>query len=98
LEYKNRFSIPQNLIVTVGDRGDTIYRLGYEEVTYSTNQVEVVDVCGCGDTFLAAFAYKYLFTHAINDAIIYANVAAGVTVQHRGNYAPTLEEIENARY
>ena len=98
LEYKNRFSIPQNLIVTIGDRGATIYRLGCEEVTYSTTQVEVVDVCGCGDTFLAAFAYKYLFTHKINDAIIYANVAAGVTVQHRGNYAPTLEEIENARY
>jgi sugar/nucleoside kinase (ribokinase family) len=55
-----------------------------------------MDVCGCGDTFMAALAAQYLFTKDIESAIIFANVAAGITVQHRGNYAPTYKEIWNA--
>jgi sugar/nucleoside kinase (ribokinase family) len=60
--------------------------------------VDVVDVCGAGDTFLAALAVQYLYTKNIEQSIIFANVAAGLTVQHRGNYAPTYDEIVNAGY
>jgi len=51
-------------------------------------------VCGAGDTFLAALAYKWCDTKNINDAIKFAVKAASITVQHLGNYAPTLEEIK----
>jgi ribokinase len=63
---------------------------------FAGNPAEVVDVCGCGDTFLAALTYRFLMTNSIDDAIVFANKAASITVQHRGNYAPNLEEINNA--
>lgn len=96
-EYKNRYSVPKNLIVTLGDKG-ALFKQGNVEFEYETAPVEVMDVCGCGDTFLSALAVHYLFTKNIGEAIMYANVAAGITVQRRGNYAPTLEEITNARH
>lgn len=93
LEYKNARSLPGNLIVTLGDRGAQ-----YKNQIYPTKKVEVMDVCGAGDTFLAALTAQYLFTKDIEKSILFANMAAGLTVQHRGNYAPTYEEITSARY
>jgi len=55
---------------------------------------DVTDVCGAGDTFLAALVYKFLETKHMPDAIKFANQAAAVTVQHVGVYAPRLEEIK----
>lgn len=92
LEYKNCTSLPKNLIVTLGANGAMLKQHGDEKL-FGTNKVEVVDVCGCGDTFLAALSYQYLMTNSIENAIIFANKAASITVQHRGNYAPTLKEI-----
>ena len=98
LEYNNRFSIPKNLIVTLGERGSMLKQLGNADKTYKTIQVEVSDVCGAGDTFLAALTYQYLLTSNIKIAIMFANTAASITVQHRGNYAPTYDEIRHAGY
>lgn len=97
LEYKLTRSLPSNLIVTLGDRG-AMLKTPNQESIFSTNHVEVMDVCGCGDTFLAALVYKFLFTSRLDDSIIFANTAAGITAKHRGNYAPSLEEIQNARH
>ena len=88
IEFKNASTLADNLIVTLGDKGAQ-----YKDEIFPTNKVEVSDVCGCGDTFLAALAYQFLLTHDIKNAIMFANKAASITVQHRGNYAPTLEEI-----
>jgi D-beta-D-heptose 7-phosphate kinase/D-beta-D-heptose 1-phosphate adenosyltransferase len=97
-EYKNARSLPSNLIVTIGDRG-AWYKNANTEVLVPTKQVEVVDVCGCGDTFLSALAVQFLYTKNIEKSIIFANIAAGLTVQHRGNYAPSYDEIrKNAGY
>ena len=65
---------------------------------YPTTKVEVMDVCGCGDTFMAALVTQYLFTKDIEKAILFANIAASITVQHRGNYAPSYDEIRIAGY
>lgn len=93
LEFKNSTSTHDNLIVTLGSKGAM-----YNDQMYPTKKVEVMDVCGCGDTFLAALAVQYLFTKDIEKAIIFANIAAGITVQHRGNYAPSYDEIRHAGY
>jgi D-beta-D-heptose 7-phosphate kinase/D-beta-D-heptose 1-phosphate adenosyltransferase len=93
LEFKNTKTLSDNLIVTLGDKGAQ-----YKGQVYTTKKVEVMDVCGCGDTFLAALAVQYLFTKDIEKAILFANVAAGITVQHRGNYAPSYDEIRHAGY
>jgi D-beta-D-heptose 7-phosphate kinase/D-beta-D-heptose 1-phosphate adenosyltransferase len=95
LEYSRLKSECSGLIVTLGERGA---KVPYHEIHCPTKSVEVMDVCGCGDTFLAALTAQYLFTKDIEKAIIFANVAAGITVQHRGNYAPSYDEIRNAGY
>jgi len=81
------------LIVTLGSKGAKLW-----DKYYPTKEVEVMDVCGCGDTFLSALTAQYLFTKDIEKSIMFANVAAGITVQHRGNYAPSYDEIRIAGY
>jgi D-beta-D-heptose 7-phosphate kinase/D-beta-D-heptose 1-phosphate adenosyltransferase len=95
LEYSRLKSECSGLIVTLGDRGA---KVPHHDIYCSTKSVEVMDVCGCGDTFMAALVAQYLFTKDIEKAIIFANVAAGITVQHRGNYAPSYDEIRHAGY
>jgi D-beta-D-heptose 7-phosphate kinase/D-beta-D-heptose 1-phosphate adenosyltransferase len=77
------------LITTSGEQG-AIWN-GQE---FTAKSVEVADVCGAGDTFLSALVYQYLNTSDMAMAIKFAIKASAVTVQHLGNYAPILEEIE----
>jgi D-beta-D-heptose 7-phosphate kinase/D-beta-D-heptose 1-phosphate adenosyltransferase len=93
LEYKSRLSINDKLIVTLGEKG-AMYKRNNEEVHFSVPKIEVTDVCGAGDTFLSALAYKFLETKDMNISINFANRASTLTVQHMGNYAPTLKELE----
>jgi D-beta-D-heptose 7-phosphate kinase/D-beta-D-heptose 1-phosphate adenosyltransferase len=93
LENSLATSVPDNLIVTLGK-----YGARYKDQTYPAPTIEVSDVCGAGDTFLASLAYQYLLTKDIEKAIMFANIAASITVQHRGNYAPSYDEIRNAGY
>ena len=79
----------KNLIVTLGNRGTE-----YNNKIYPAPKVEVSDVCGAGDTFLAALAVKFLTTGDIEMSINFANRAASITVQHIGVYAPKIEEIQ----
>lgn len=77
------------LIVTKGDNGADY--LGHNFKPDVSD--DVIDVCGAGDTFLAALVYRYLDTKDMRKAIVFANKAAGITVQHVGVYAPKLEEL-----
>lgn len=97
VEYSKSVSKPRHLIVTRGAKG-TQYFYNRKELypNFEVTKKNVLDVCGAGDTFLAAFAVQYLFTNDIKLAIIFANKAAEITVQHLGNYAPTFKEICNA--
>ena len=95
LEYSKLKSECSGLIVTLGERGA---KVPHHEIYCPTKPVEVMDVCGAGDTFLAALTAQYLFTKDIEKAIIFANIAAGITVQHRGNYDPSYDEIRRAGY
>lgn len=76
------------LITTLGSKGAE-----WRGRIFSPPPTEVVDVCGCGDTFLAAFCVKHLTTNSIEAAIHYGNAAASITVSHRRTYAPTHAEI-----
>lgn len=77
----------ENLIVTMGAKGSI-----YKDKLYESSPVEVSDVCGAGDTYLAALVYWHLFTGNLKLAIPFANKAAAVTVQHFGTYAPEMKE------
>lgn len=91
LEYSRIKSECTGLIVTRGSQGAEI--IHHDFVAHAPN-VEVVDVTGAGDTFLAALTYRYLQCNDIKLAVAFANRAASITVQHLGVYSPTLEEIE----
>lgn len=91
LEHSKIKSDCTGLIVTRGGKGaDAVFH----DFSVAAPIVEVVDVTGAGDTFLAALVYKYLDTQDIKLAMEFATSAASITVQHVGCYAPTLKEIK----
>lgn len=89
LEYNRLVSKCSGIVITMGNKGAR-----YNDMTIPAPTVEVSDVCGAGDTFLAALAYQYINTKDIITAIEFAIKASVITVQHLGCYAPTLEEIK----
>jgi D-glycero-beta-D-manno-heptose-7-phosphate kinase len=91
-EQKRLVSQPssENIIVTFGGENVT-----WGNRLYFPPKVEAHDVCGAGDTFLAALVFEYLRKNNMEAAIQFAMKAAAITVQHIGVYAPTLEEIES---
>lgn len=91
LEYSKIKTECTGLIVTLGSKGAIVPHHG---LSFSAPKVEVSDVCGAGDTFLAALVVEYLTQKDIAPAIEYAIKAASVTVQHLGVYAPSKEELE----
>jgi bifunctional ADP-heptose synthase (sugar kinase/adenylyltransferase) len=90
-EFDAAKTFPTDLIVTKGSKGAI-----YKEQLIPAPNVEAFDVCGAGDTFLAALTYQYCQTKEIVNAIKFAIKASSVTVQHIGVYSPTLEEIMQA--
>jgi D-beta-D-heptose 7-phosphate kinase/D-beta-D-heptose 1-phosphate adenosyltransferase len=91
LEYSKIKSECTGLIVTLGSKGAVV---PHHDLEFAAPLVEVADVTGAGDTFLAALVSEYLTHKDIEPAIRYAIRAASVTVQHLGVYAPTWEELE----
>jgi D-beta-D-heptose 7-phosphate kinase/D-beta-D-heptose 1-phosphate adenosyltransferase len=87
-EYERAVTFASDMIITQGSQGAL-----YQGDLILGVKVDVVDVCGAGDTFLSALVYKSLESGNLKDAISFANRASAITVQHIGVYAPTLEEI-----
>lgn len=93
-EYNQRYSICSTMIVTLGAAG-AMYKQHHKEEFFSVESTEVIDVCGAGDTFLAALTYQYLNTGDVGAAIQFANKCSAITVQHRGVYALTPADISS---
>lgn len=68
------------IIVTLGERGA---RIGSDYIK-PKNRVEVKDVSGAGDTFLAALVVEYSKSANIREAIEYANECAAIAVSNKG--------------
>jgi len=79
-----------NLIVTRGSQGAE-----YDGVIYPGEKVDVHDVVGAGDTFLAALTFGYLKYGTIEKAIPLANKAATIAVSHLGTYVLKKEDVES---
>jgi len=80
--------IPDNMIITKGGEGTE-----YQGKLYPAEKVNVFDVVGAGDTFLAALTYGYLKYGRVEEAIPLANKAAALAVSHRGTYVLTEEDV-----
>lgn len=70
---------PEHLIVTYGSKG-----CGYRDKVYPAKPIEVVDVCGAGDVFLAAMVVKHLETGDMGIALPFANEKAAISCQSLG--------------
>ena len=89
IEYERLQTKNDNVIITRGGEGTE-----YQGKSYPAERVNVFDVVGAGDTFLAALTYGYLKYGTIEEAIPLANKAAAVAVSHRGTYVLTEEDVK----
>lgn len=80
----NKHLDPKNIIVTLGAQG--AYYNG--ELIPQSNPQQTIDVSGAGDTFVAAFALKFLETLEEKASIEYANEMASIVVSKRGVVTP----------
>jgi sugar/nucleoside kinase (ribokinase family) len=89
---KNPFSVRfcKNLIVTTGENGAV---LNQTEDFPLEKKVEVSNVCGAGDTFLAALVINFLETKDIKTAIKWANKACSYKVTQKGVIAVPREKV-----
>jgi len=71
--------LDKKIIHTHGAEGCTLNGL-----QYPVKKVNVIDVSGAGDSFLAGLVAKYLEDLNINESIMYANQCALKVVQERG--------------
>ena len=79
----------ENLIVTKGSEGCI-----YKQTLYPAEKVNVYDVVGAGDTFLAALVYGYITTNNIDESLMMGNRAATIAVQQPGTYILTEEDVQ----
>lgn len=93
--YLNR-SKANNLIVTRGSKGISLFCKGQNRKDFPAKDVQVYDVCGAGDTVISTIALSVSSGINISDAIALANYAAGVVINKVGTVAITREELVGA--
>ena len=89
IEYEKLHTKSNHVIITRGGKGTE-----YQGKLYPAEKVNVFDVVGAGDTFLAALTYGYLKYKSMEEAIPFANKAAAIAVSHTGTYVLTKEDID----
>jgi len=78
------------LVVTLGENGAL-----YNNKIIPTNKVQVFDVSGAGDTFIASLVTKYLISNDLEKSIKFANICSSIVVTKSGTATINFEEIIN---
>ena len=86
-DYNN--GVDTNIVVTLGADGYMI-----NGVHYSTQQQDVYDVTGAGDTFLAVMSYFVDRGESLEFACEMANKGAGASVLHNGVYVVHWKDLD----
>lgn len=94
VEYNKVVKFPKQheLIVTAGEEGAS-----WNNKIFPTQRCDVFDVCGAGDTFMAALVFEYLQTKSFEKSIKFANKCARLVVQKFGTYTLTKEDVNDLR-
>lgn len=71
--------ILEKLIITLDKDG-----CKYKGKTYPIEKVDILDISGAGDTFVAAFVHQFVETSNMDKSLEFANHCASVVVQKRG--------------
>ena len=96
LEYENNIKFFDNneilnkTIITKGNEG-----CSFQNKIYPTEDVQVKDISGAGDTFLAGLVIEYVRTKDIIKAIDFAQMCTQIVVQKHGVSVVTKKEIED---
>ena len=89
-ELKSKCNLTVSLI-TLSEDG--IALLDEKLIIHPTVAIEVFDVTGAGDTILASLGFALGCDYSINDAVKFANLAAGIVVGKVGSATASLNEI-----
>ena len=84
---------PELLIITLGPHGMYLVSRGGEPRVIPTRAREVYDVCGAGDTVIAAAMLALAGGASHEDAAAVANCAAGVVVGKVGTATCSPQEL-----
>ena len=92
LEEESAYNIDSSntVITTLGAKGAK-----FNNKIYKSKAVDVFDVCGAGDVFLASLFY-YMLNNSIEDSIKFANICAGISVTKPGVYTLSEKDIMKA--
>lgn len=80
LDHKYR----NDLIITHSNNGAFHINNGKKTLIPVENEVDVIDVSGAGDTFLAGFVIKYLETNDVEGSVKFANRCASWVITQKG--------------
>ena len=94
-ELRDRYE-HQNIIITLGNNG-AMYMVDNQIKISPALKIDVVDTSGCGDIFTGAFSYGIASSFALEKAIKYGNIAAGLATRTIGGRLsiPKLDEVNN---
>lgn len=86
---------PEKLIITQGEKGVSVCLKNGKVCTIPARKSTVVDTTGAGDTLNGAFAYSVASGDTIIEALAYANIAAGLSVEKAGaqNGMPYAKDV-----
>ena len=83
----------KSLAITRGGAGVALFEEDKKPRHFAAHRVEVFDVAGAGDTFLAGATYALAVGATLDEAVEFGNLAAACSVKHVGVVAVTPDEI-----
>lgn len=86
---------PDDVIVTMGSKGSVIYSSNLDEVFKipAFPSKRRVDPTGLGDSYLAAYALKFMETGDSHKSGIFASVVASLKLENKGAFQGNLQEV-----
>ncbi|MDG5788345.1 D-glycero-beta-D-manno-heptose-7-phosphate kinase [Evansella sp. AB-P1] len=91
IQLKSKYNI-DNIAVTRSEHGISFFSHTNSD-HYPTEEKEVYDVSGAGDTIVATLTFALLNELEIEDAIYLANLAAGTVIEKLGTYPIIKDEL-----
>lgn len=85
-----------SLLVTRGEMGMTLIRPGQQAIHLPARAREVYDVTGAGDTVIAVLAAVLAAGQSLPEAVVLANMAAGIVVGKLGAATVNAAEMRRA--
>lgn len=85
-----------NVLITMGEKGMSLFEKTGEIIHIPTVAQEVYDVSGAGDTVIATLSLAISSGASLKQGAILANHAAGIKVGKLGTAPVLLEELENS--